>query len=131
MAAALRFQTAPGGCLYGAVWLRSAVVVCGTVLGCVGELHHVFALLRFVELQRQSRDDGTASIGRVDRPRFVTKVVHRLALRHSRRTRPLRPGVTIGVQAAPFYPQHPATPAKLAFKIRHPERRREGSSRST
>jgi hypothetical protein len=58
----------------------------------------------------------------------------------------LRPSVTIGVQAAPFYPQHTATPAKLAgasirvpsvqvaritdglfFTIRHPERGRAGN----
>ena len=57
----------------------------------------------------------------MDRPRFVAEMVHGLALRHARRTRPLRPGVTIGVQAASFYPQHPATPAKLAgARIRVP-----------
>jgi len=113
-AAALRFQTAPGGGLYEAVWLRSAGVVLPCVLGCVRELHHVFEFLCLVELQRQRRDCGSACIGRVDRSRFVPEMVHCFALRHARRTRPLRPGVAIRMQAAAFYPQHPATSAKLA-----------------
>ena len=69
MTAAPRFQTAPGGGLYGAVWLRSAGYSAAWFLDCVCELHHVFALLRFVEFQRQRRDRGTARIGRVDRMR--------------------------------------------------------------
>ena len=90
-------------------------------LGRRRELHHVLAFLRLVEFQRQRRDRGTASVGRMDRPRLMAKMVHGFALRHARRTRPLRPGVTIGVQAASFYPQHPATPAKLAgARIRVP-----------
>jgi hypothetical protein len=67
-AAALRFQTAPGGCLYGAVWLRSAGLFCAWFLGGRCELHHVLDFLRLVELQRQCRDRNTASVGGMDRP---------------------------------------------------------------
>ena len=117
MAAALRFQTAPGGGLYGAVWIRSAGLFCAWFLGRRRELHDVLLFLRFVKFQRQRRDRGATRIGGMDRPRFMTKVVHGFTLRHARRTRPLGPGVAIGVQAASFYPQHPATPAKFAGAI--------------
>ncbi len=69
-------------------------------LGRRRELHHVLLLLCLVELQWQGRDRGTTSVGSMDRPRFMAQMVHRLALRHARRARSLRPGVTIGVQAA-------------------------------
>ena len=61
MEAALRFQTAPVGGLYGAVWLRSAGLFCVWSLRRRGELHHVLLLLRLVKIQRQGRDCGTAS----------------------------------------------------------------------
>ena len=66
------------------------------------ERHHVFAFLCFVKLQRQCRDRGTTSVRGMDRPRLMAKMVHGFAFRHARRTRTLRPGVTIRVQAAPF-----------------------------
>src|ERR1700761_1902741 len=51
----------------------------------------------------------------------MPEMVHGFALRHACRARSLRPGVTIRVQAAAFYPQHPAAPAKLAgARIRVP-----------
>ncbi len=96
-------------------------VVLRAVLGRGRELHHVLRFLCFVELQRQRRDRDTASVGSMDRSGLMPKMVHGLAFRHARRTRPLCPGVTIGVQAASFYPQHSATPTKLAgTRIRVP-----------
>jgi hypothetical protein len=83
-------------------------------LSRVRKLYHVLEFLRLVELKGQSRDRGTASVGRMDRSRFMAKMVHGFAFRHARRTRPLSPGVAIGVQTAAFYPEHTATPTKLA-----------------
>ena len=67
MEAALRFQTATGGGLYGAVWLRSAGLFRARLRRRC-ELNHVLEFLRLVELQRQRRDRCTASVGGMDRP---------------------------------------------------------------
>ena len=113
------------------------------VLGARRELHHVLEFLCFVEFQRQRRDRSAARIGCMDRSRLMPEMVHSLALRHARRTRSLRLGVTIGVQAAALLSQASGNGGKtrwsgcsssirsgceitdgLFLTIRHPERGR-------
>jgi hypothetical protein len=60
-------KTPPAGGVMGRFGFEALVAVFAG-LGCGRELHHVLAFLRLIELQRQGRDRGTASVGCMDRP---------------------------------------------------------------
>ena len=96
MEAALRFQTAPGGGLYGAVWLRIAVVGGRRVLV---ELNDLFLPRPLVIFERQAHDLSLLEISQVDRLAAVAEMGHGFAQRHAEGLGALRPGVTVAVQA--------------------------------
>ena len=95
------------------------------------EENDLLGLLRLVVFEREGGDGSTLAVGRMDRFRFMAQVVHGLALRHPRRTRPLRPGITVGMQPPTLDFQRAATAAKFRramFRQFEPDFGKEKSS---